>query len=61
MSAAHASPPAEGHVPPFPRERAVVRTAFDEALRVEAVRLGEFALVVVDRPDVALDPGAFGD
>ena len=61
LAGADASAPAEGHVAFVVGEGAVERVRGEETSWFEFVGGGEGGGVVVDGPDVALDPGSAGD
>lgn len=61
LAAADAPPPSKGHIPLFGREGTVIGTIFQISVRIEAVWFGEFSFVVVNSPNVTLDPGSLWD
>ena len=61
LAGADAAPPAERHVASFIRKWSALGAVIQEAPRIECVGVWELAFVMVDCPDVALDPAGFGD
>jgi hypothetical protein len=61
LATAYTSAPSKGHVALFTGEGTVIGTVFQISIWVEAVWLGELAFMVMDGPDVALDPGSLRD
>ena len=59
LTTAHPPTPPESHIPSLIRERSIFGIVFEIPIRVETIRIGKLAFIVVDRPNIALNPRAF--
>lgn len=61
LTTANPSAPPKGHVPLVVGERTMEWMAFRESVWAKAVGVREIVLVSMNGPNIALDPGVFGD
>lgn len=61
LATADTSTPSECHVAPFIRKRSRICVFFKIPRWIESIWIGEVSLVVMDGPDVALDPCSLRD
>jgi hypothetical protein len=59
LTTAHPSAPTKGHVSSLVWERAILRIFLKVPIRVETIRFWEFPVIVVDCPNISLDPCTF--